>query len=130
MKFEAPPGTHDVLEKDWRNKGLEEQLKYHAEMARIGRERRESLIDARIVYAEESVKDLEERLVDLEADLQASTRTSGYTAPPGHLEFLDREIKANKQQHAELKAKLETLRYLVAARDRAYGRSSRVTTGS
>jgi hypothetical protein len=120
----------NVLEQDWRNKGLEEQLRYHQELARIGKMRRDSMIDARIGYAEEAVKDLEERLVDLEADLQASTRTSGYTPPAGRVEFLTREIESNKQQHAELKARLETLRYLAAARDRAYGRSSRVTPGS
>src|SRR5688572_26705580 len=46
----------DVLEKDWRNKGLEEQIKYHQEMARIGRERRNSLIDVKIAFAEQAVK--------------------------------------------------------------------------
>ena len=119
-----------VLEKDWRHKGLEEQLQYHQEMARIGKQRRDSLIDARIGYAEEALKDLEERLLDLEADRLASTRTSGYTPPAGHLQFLEQQGMELKQQHAELKAKIETLRYLAAARDRAYGRSSRVTPGS
>lgn len=120
----------DVLEKDWRNKGLDEQIKYHQEVARRGRERRDSLIDTRIVNCEEAVKDLEEHLTNLEADLMASTRTAGYQAPAGHLEFLQREIASTQSQLAETKARLETLRYLQASRERAYGRSSRITSGS
>jgi hypothetical protein len=120
----------DVLEKDWRNKGLEEQIRYHQEVARRGRERRDSLIDTRIVNAEAAVKDLEEHLATLEADLTASTRTAGYQPPAGHLEFLQREIASTKSQLAETKARLETLRYLQSSRERAYGRSSRNTSGS
>jgi hypothetical protein len=120
----------DVLEKDWRSKGLDEQIAYHLEMARIGRERRDSLIDSKIVFAERAAGDLEERLVDLEADLVSSTRTEGYKVPAGRLEFLQREISETKGQLAELKAKIETLRYLKASRDRAYGRTSRLPAGS
>lgn len=120
----------DVLEKDWRSRGLDEQIAYHLEMARIGRERRNSLVDSKIVFAEKAAQDLEERLVDLEADLVSSTRTTGYKVPAGRLEFLQREISETRGQLAELKEKLETLRYLQASRDRAYGRTSRLPAGS
>lgn len=119
-----------VLEEDWRNKGLEQQIAYHRELARIGRERRDSLIDQRIAYAGDAAKHLEEHIAELEADYTASTRTTGYTAPAGHLEFLQREISVAKSDLAELKAKLEALRYLQAARERAYGRSSKPPPGS
>jgi len=120
----------DALEKDWRNKGLEEQILYHQEVARRGRERRDSLIDSRIVNAEDAVKELEDHLATLEADLVSSTRTAGYQAPAGHVEFLQREIASTQGQLAETKARLETLRYLQQSRERAYGRSSRITSGS
>ena len=116
----------DTLEKDWRAKGLTQQIEYHRELARIGRERRDSLIDIRIEFAEKAVKELEEHLVSLEADLVSSTRTTGYKAPAGHLEFLQREIATTQGELAETRSKLEALRYLQAARDRAYGRSSRI----
>jgi hypothetical protein len=117
----------DVLEKDWRSRGLDQQLAYHVELARIGRERRDSLIDSKIVFADEALKDLEEQLVALEADLRSSTRTDGYAPPAGRVQFLNKEISEKKVEAAELRAKLETLRYLQASRDRAYGRTSRPT---
>ena len=119
-----------VMEEDWRNKGLDEQIRYHQELVRIGRERRDSLIDSKIVFAEQAVKHLGEHLIALEADLMSSTRTTGYTPPAGHLEFLKREIATTQGELAETKAKLESLRYLQASRDRAYGRTSRVPSGS
>jgi hypothetical protein len=117
----------EVMVKDWHHKGLDEQIAYHAEMARIGRERRDSLIDSKIVFAEEAQKDLAEQVVALEADLRSSTRTSGYTPPPGRVEFLNQQLAQKKSELAELRAKLEALRYLRESRDRAYGRSSRPT---
>ena len=120
----------DALEKDWRQKGLTEQIEYHRELTRLGRERRESLVDAKIIFAEKAKAHLEEELVVLEADYESSTRTPGYAAPAGHLEFLQREIAAKKAELAETRAKLEMLKYLQANRDRVYGRSSKVTPGS
>ncbi|HEU4339748.1 MAG TPA: hypothetical protein VFS19_06740 [Planctomycetota bacterium] len=120
----------DVLERDWRNKGLEDQIRYHAEVARMGRERRDSLVDTKIAFSEQAVKHLEEHLVSLEADLVSSTRTPGYQAPAGHLEFLQREIAVTQGSLAETKARLEMLRYLQTSRERAYGRSGRLQAGS
>ena len=80
--------------------------------------------------AEDAVKELEDHLATLEADLVSSTRTAGYQAPAGHVEFLQREIASTQGQLAETKARLETLRYLQQSRERAYGRSSRITSGS
>jgi len=120
----------DVLEKDWRNKGLEEQIQYHKNVARMGRERRDSLVDTKIAFSEQAVKHLEEHLVALEADLVSSTRTAGYQAPAGHLEFLQREIAETQGNLAETKARLEMLRYLQSSRERAFGRSSRPQFGS
>jgi hypothetical protein len=88
------------------------------------------MVDMKIDFAEQAVKHLEEHLNALEADLMSSTRTAGYRAPAGHLEFLQREIAVTQGELAETKAKLEALKYMQAARDRAYGRSSRVSSGS
>jgi hypothetical protein len=120
----------EVLETDWRNKGMDEQIRYHLEMMRIGRERRDSLVDAKIVFAEQAVKALDERVVELEADLVASTRTAGYQPPAGRVEFLQREIAEAQSNRAETRAKLEMLRYLQSSRERAFGRSSRIPSGS
>lgn len=119
-----------VLEKDWRNKGLTQQIEYHQEVARIGRAKRDSLIEMRIAYAEAAIQDLEEELVDLEADYQSSTRTAGYSPPAGRLEFLQRQITEKTGVLAETKSKLETLRYLQSARDRELGQPGRVPSGS
>lgn len=115
-----------ILEEDWLHKGMTEQVEYHRELARIGRERRDSLIEARIEYAEKAAAHLEEELIVLKADLESSTKTQGYSAPAGHVEFLQREVAAKQATLAEERAKLESLRFLLADRDRAYGRSSRV----
>lgn len=115
-----------VLEEDWLKKGMTEQIEYHRELARIGRERRDTLIEARIEYAEKAAAHIEEELTVLKADLEASTKTTGYRAPAGHVEFLQREVAAKQSALAEERAKLEMLRYALADRDRAYGRSSRV----
>jgi hypothetical protein len=120
----------EMLEREWRSRGLDEQIKYHHEVARIGRVKRDSLIEARIGYAEQAQKDLEEQLVDLEADLQSSTRTAGYTPPPGHVEFLTRQISEKTGDLAEVRAKLEVLRYLQGARDKALGPGFRTSSGS
>ncbi|HKS16551.1 MAG TPA: hypothetical protein VJU16_04510 [Planctomycetota bacterium] len=119
-----------VMEEDWRNKGLDEQIRYHQELVRIGRDRRDSLVDTKITFAEQAVKHLEEHLTALEADLMSSTRTSGYQAPAGRVEFLQREIAITQGELAETRAKLEALKYMQASRDRAYGRSSKVSPGS
>lgn len=115
-----------ILEEDWRRRGLNEQIEYHRELARIGRERRDTLIEARIEFAEKAAAHLEEELTVLKADLEASTKTQGYQAPAGRVEFLQREVAAKQSALAEERAKLESLRYALADRDRAYGRSSRV----
>ena len=119
-----------VLEKEWRSRGLDEQIKYHNEVARIGRVKRSSLIESRIGYAEQAQKDLEEQLVDLDADLQSSTRTAGYTPPAGHVEFLQRQISEKTGDLAEVRAKLEVLRYLQGSRDRALGPGFKAPAGS
>jgi hypothetical protein len=118
-----------VLERDWQNKGLDEQLAYHEEVARRGRERRDSLIEDKIAFAEQAKEELEEHLLALEADLQSSTRTTGYKAPEGRVKFLQDEIRKCVEQRAELKARIETLRFLQADRDGLQG-APKPTSGS
>jgi hypothetical protein len=122
--------TMDALERDWRGKGLEAKIRHQQELARVGRERRDSLIDSRIAFAEQAKEHLEDHLVALEADLVSSTRTAGYQAPAGHLEFLQREIATTQGELAEIRSRLEVLRYLQASLERRTGRTSRGSSGS
>lgn len=130
VEREATREEHDyvlaALEEDWLRKGFKERMEHHQELVRIARDRQKLMLEYKIAYAEKAIRHYEEEILVLEADLQASRKTAGYQAPPGRLEFLEREIAEKKAGMIETRASLATYRFLQQERDKAYGRSTRV----
>ncbi|MBI2930008.1 MAG: hypothetical protein HYY16_00025 [Planctomycetes bacterium] len=100
-----------ILQEEWVQRGRGELLAYHRDVAERERRMRADLLDERIHYLERAIADSGEERFALQADLESSRETSGYAAPEGHLEWLEREIARHDASLEEMTAACEMLKY-------------------
>lgn len=122
-----------TFEQDWKSKGLEEKLRWHAEVLDNERRMTETLIDLRIQDELAALKTLRERRDDVLFNLRARKDTGVHPKEGDDLatrfkepstDFLEREL-ANLEVQIRLgEARLKALEYRRDLRNLTYGRSS------
>ncbi|MBI4566583.1 MAG: hypothetical protein HY716_18050 [Planctomycetes bacterium] len=116
-----------VLEEDWLRHGMNERLEFLRQRRQRELRRLDANLDLKIQFLQRAIAHVEEEILTLNADLEASTKTPGYQAPAGRLPFLTEQIGLKRAELAELTMKQEALRFLRAQRDREHVRSTKAS---
>ncbi len=116
-----------VLQQDWVERGTHDLMMYHRDAYDRERRMRADLIDERLHYTTQAIAGLRDERFQLHADLVSSRETTGYKAPAGHLEWLEKQITVRDAWILEREALVQILKYQKYLRDGQLRRSSALT---
>jgi len=119
-----------IFIEDWKARGLNEKIRYFNERVSQEISRQNTLLDEKIVYKEQEVRELDEKRVGLQADLK-SREMSGGAYAGGDEKFklaetpvVQRELQKTERALLLAKSQLLILQYLREQRNAAYARNA------
>jgi hypothetical protein len=118
-----------IFIEDWKARGLNDKIRYFNERYSQEVKRSNTLIDEKIVYKEQEVRELDDKRVTLQADIKSREMTGTYQGGDDKFKLVEtpvaqRELAKTERALLLAKSQLLILQYMREQRNSAYARNA------
>jgi len=118
-----------VFIEDWKARGLNDKIRYFNERYSQEVGRQNTLIDEKIVYKEQEVRELDDKRITLQADIKSREMTGSFQGGDDKFKLVEttvaqRELAKTERLLLLAKSQLLILQYLREQRNSAYARNA------